>query len=355
MNLTLHLTERCNMDCSYCLRVKRPCDMPEEVLYKALELAFSKGQNAGVCFFGGEPMLKKDLILKALDRAKTMSDSSGKPFACKMTSNGTLLDEDFLKRAKEAGMVIGLSYDALGQDISRRFADKDHSSTSAVLREKAELLLKYLPDSVALITVAPQAVPYYAESVKHVHDLGFKQASCVLAYGSRVNWTDGDMEILRGELDKTVDYMTELFRKSDRFKVTPLCSKITECIKGVNPASRCHLGVRQMQVDVRGDLYPCTSFVGDPDYLMGNVFDGVDESRVSALAAKSNMPETCRNCELNKRCTNSCGCSNRMNTGDENKISPLQCTYERMLIDAADRLGNILFTIDQARFAKYFG
>ena len=56
-----------------------------------------------------------------------------------------------------------------------------------------------------------------------------------------------------------------------------------------------------------------------------------------------------------KRCTNSCGCANRMNTGNENEVSPLQCTYERMLIEISDALGEELYEMDPKRFAEEFG
>ena len=131
-------------------------------------------------------------------------------------------------------------------------------------------------------------------------------------------------------------------------------SKIRDCINGKNSAERCHLGVRQLPVTPDGDLYPCTSFIGDKDYLLGNVFDGINDAKVIELAKKSSTPETCVNCDLVKRCTNSCGCANRMNTGDENKVSPLQCTYERMLIELSDALGEELYQIDPERFAKEF-
>ena len=65
MNLTLHLTDNCNMNCIYCTRDKASCDMSEETLINACNLAFSKGKSAGFSFFGGEPMLKKELIIKA--------------------------------------------------------------------------------------------------------------------------------------------------------------------------------------------------------------------------------------------------------------------------------------------------
>ena len=352
MNLTLHLTDNCNMDCSYCIREKCPKDMTEEVLYKACDLAFAKGGRAGLCFFGGEPLLRKDLIYKALDYCEQKSRDTGIKFECKMTTNGTLLDEAFLSRAAEVNMGIGLSFDGTAQDVCRVF--KGGLPTSKIVENKAKLLLQYMPEAAALATIAPQAVPYYEESVRYLHGLGFKRISAVLAYGSKVNWTDNDLEKLEIQIDGTCRYIKELFMKGEKIFVAPRSSKIGECIRDHNLAERCHLGVRQMPVTPAGDLYPCTSFIGDENYLLGNVFDGVNLRRASEIASHSSVPETCRDCDLVRRCTNSCGCANRMNTGDENKVSPLQCTYERMLITKADALGEELYKADPELFAAFF-
>ncbi len=352
MNLTLHLTDNCNMDCSYCIREKCPKDMSEDVLYKACDLAFSRGQRAGLCFFGGEPLMKKELICKALDYCEKKSEETGIRFDCKMTTNGSLLDEEFLERAVRAGMKIGLSFDGTAQDVCRIFANG--RPTSSVVEEKAKLLLRYMPDSTSLSTIAPQAAGCYSDSVRYLHELGFNNLSFVIAYGRKVNWTDDDLDVLRVQMEKTCSYLKELFIRDEKIFIGPFFSKIRECISGKNPAERCHLGVRQMPVTPKGDLYPCTSFIGDEDYLMGNVFDGLDDAKVTAVAKKSSTPETCLDCDLVKRCTNSCGCANRMNTGDENKVSPLQCTYERMLIEVSDALGEELYSIDPVRFAAWF-
>ena len=109
-----------------------------------------------------------------------------------------------------------------------------------------------------------------------------------------------------------------------------------------------------MPVTPDGSLYPCTSFIGDEYYLLGNVFEGLNQAKVTEIAKRASTPETCKNCPLVKRCTNSCGCANRMNTGDENKVSPLQCTYERMLIEASDALGEELYQLDPVKFMRTF-
>ena len=352
MNLTLHLTENCNMDCSYCIREKKTKDMTSDVLLKACDLAFSSGSAAGFCFFGGEPLLKKDLIYQALDHSEKKSSETGKPFKCKMTTNGTLLDDEFLQRAQKAGMGIGLSFDGKGQDISRRFPDG--SSSAELIEKKAKLLLSYLPDSVAMLTLDPKACSLLSESVKYLVSLGFKTVSCVMAYGRRVDWTEEDIEVLRTELNKTADFYKNEFLAGRRYNISPLTNKIRECVSGRNPADHCHLGTRQMSVTAEGNIYPCTQFLNDEEYYLGNVFDGLDNECVIKVAKKNNTPATCLDCDLRTRCTNSCGCANRLNTGNENEVSPLQCTTERLYIEIADRLGEELYKCDQKGFIDFF-
>ena len=138
MNFTLHLTDACNLDCAYCPAYKNPKHMTEEIVYAACDLAFSKGTGGGFCYFGGEPMLERELILKGLRRCRELSIKTGKKTSSRMTTNGTLLDAEFLDIAKKEGMVIGLSFDGTAQDKCRCY--KAGGGTSADV-EKAALLL----------------------------------------------------------------------------------------------------------------------------------------------------------------------------------------------------------------------
>lgn len=352
MNFTFHLTEQCNMDCGYCIREKRSRSMSEEILKAACDLAFSKGNSAGICFFGGEPLLERGLIEKALDYCAERSAETGKPFQCKMTTNGTLLDEAFICRAKKAGMSIGVSFDGLAQNACRRYADG--SESFADMERISKMLLQEMPDSYAMLTLAPQAVHQYADSVKYLYDLGFRKVTGTIAYGRRVHWTDAHLEILQVELKKLAEFYSMLIEKREYFFFSPFDSKIRECISGMNPSERCHLGFRQMPIAADGKIYACTQFIGDDAYCLGNVFDGINTEKQAALSRRNATPAVCKECALNTRCTNSCGCMNRMETGDENQVSPLQCTYERMLIAVCDALAEALFQKDPELFQKRF-
>ncbi|MBO4637837.1 MAG: radical SAM protein [Clostridiales bacterium] len=352
MNLTLYLTENCNLRCSYCIREKCPNDMTSDTVRKSVDLAFSKGDTAGICFFGGEPLLKKDLICYALDLAKKRSEETGIPFSCKITTNGTLLDEEFLELAKKNNMQIGLSFDGLMQDDCRKTADG--GPTSETLEKVSKMIIASGADAVVMCVVPPCSCGKLFGSVKYIHDLGFKHMICNPAYGSKVTWTDEALEVLKEQFDLITDYLKELYLKGDKFRFAPLHNKITENLSGINPSRYCHLGIRQLAVAYDGNLYPCTSFLYKSEWCLGNVSDGVDEKRRLEMTKLCFTPSPCKDCDLSKRCTNSCGCANIMNTGSPDMISPLQCEYERLVIERADRLGDELYKYDKDRFIKSF-
>lgn len=352
MNLTLHLTEACNMRCAYCTRVKTPARMSQEVLHAACRLAFSSGDKAGLCFFGGEPMLEEASIYDALDTCAALSAETGKPIYYRMTTNGTLLHEAFLERARAEKIGIGLSFEGLAQDTCRRFANGQGSFD--IVEEKAKLLLHYLPDCHAMMTIAPQAVPQYAASVRYLYDLGFRRIIATIAYGDKVTWTDEALSATEEQLHEIAAFYSEAFLAGKPFFFSPFDSKIRDLLAGHSSYDRCHLGMRQMPVAPDGNLYACTQFIGDPDYCLGNVFDGIDAAKRIALAKREAIPEPCRDCDLRTRCTNSCGCLNRLETGDENCVSPLQCSYERMLIGLTDEMAEALYAKKPKLFANRF-
>ena len=66
MNYTFYLTEKCNLNCKYCYEGEKGTNELsfsdiKKVLDREVE---SKSKACQVSFFGGEPLLKKDLVIK---------------------------------------------------------------------------------------------------------------------------------------------------------------------------------------------------------------------------------------------------------------------------------------------------
>ena len=109
MHLTLHLTTRCNLACRYCYQRHGAEDMPFETAAMAVD-TLATGRNPGVIFFGGEPLLRKEMILAVIDRCEEREPNR---FHYKVTTNGTLLDEAFLAEADKRRLAIALSCDGV--------------------------------------------------------------------------------------------------------------------------------------------------------------------------------------------------------------------------------------------------
>ena len=128
--------------------------MTEETAKKAVDLAFSYGhEKNGFSLFGGEPMLERGVIESVCRYACEKAKATGTEMRFKMTTNGTLLDEAFLRFADEHWIRIALSHDGLLQDAQR--VTRDGKPTREKLEPIVDLLLRYQPDAIAMQTVMP--------------------------------------------------------------------------------------------------------------------------------------------------------------------------------------------------------
>ena len=350
MHITLHITTGCNMRCDYCYSppIQR-IDMTEEVAHKSVEyVANIDPGNTGIIFFGGEPLLKKDLIISTIETCKQLRAKYGFAYHFKVTTNGLLLDEPFLEYASSVGLIIALSIDGI------REAHDQHRRTSAgkdtfdILQAKIDLLLRYQPYAIALMVVTPETVRYYAESVEYLFEKGFKYLVVSLDYAG--NWTDADVQELRRQYVVLAKLYERLIFEQRKFYFSPFETKFATHIKGDDASChRCLLGKRQISVGPDGTIYPCVQFVKDgvsnKEYSIGNVWSGIDDEKRELLFQLSlKRDEPCQKCALAARCNNSCSCLNWQTTGSINTISPVLCETERILIPIVDNLGEKLYS-----------
>ena len=116
MHLTLHLTDACNLRCTYCYVRQDTHAMTPDTAKAAIDLAAADPGHHGIIFFGGEPLLQRQLIYDTVYYAEALG-LPGK-FHYKITTNGTLLDQEFLEFSKQHQVFIALSHDGTAQELS---------------------------------------------------------------------------------------------------------------------------------------------------------------------------------------------------------------------------------------------
>ncbi|MCL1856527.1 MAG: SPASM domain-containing protein [Kiritimatiellaeota bacterium] len=368
MHLTLHLTERCNMACRYCYEAPGAMDMTLETAQKALA-ACATGANCGIIFFGGEPLLMQGRIWEIIDALEGERPREPRQFHYKVTTNGLLLDEAFLERAKACRLHVAMSHDGVAEAhdahrvmpggrasslaaassraasslaaASSRAASSRAVGTFDVLKPKLEMLLRYQPYAPIMLTVNPDTVKYFETSVRWLQSMGVQYVIASLNYAGA--WEDAHVKRLKRECEALARWHLGNYRRERKIYFSPFDKRMATHIftgRGVS----CQLGKRQISVGADGTLYPCVQFVGRREYAIGHVDTGLDEARREEIYCRNEAEKpTCAECALNGRCHNKCGCMNLQTTGSLDALPPLLCEYERIIFPIADRLADTLY------------
>jgi uncharacterized protein len=356
MHITLHLTNDCNMNCKYCYVGRQNIKtMSQGTAKAAVDMASGltpTDGSTGIIFFGGEPLLYKQLIYDTIAHAESIEDATGKCFHFKITTNGLLLDDAFVDYAKKHSLFIALSLDgsAAAHDMHR--VDLAGMGTSGRVEANAKKLLLQFPYAPVMMTVNPDTAPLYCDSVKYLYNLGFRYIICSLNYAAA--WAEPDIVVLGKQYRKLADFYYELTMREEKFYLSPFEVKISSHIhKRTYCHERCELGKKQISVGPNGLLYPCVQFVGDGSFSIGSVSDGIDEARRETLYSHNEQEkETCVDCAIKSRCNHYCGCLNRQATGSIERVSPALCAHERLLLPIADKLAEKLYKKRSAMFIQ---
>ncbi len=351
IHYTLHLTDSCNMACKYCYVKQDSNVMSLETALASVDAAKKLKAHCGIVFFGGEPLLYKDLMRETVDYANFIQARGDARFHYKVTTNGLLLDEEFLRWSRENEVFIAISHDGVRKAHDKNRKDKQGKGTFSRLEPILEALLKERPYAPALMTVDPSTVNHYADSVEYLFRKGFKYIICSLNYAG--DWNEASLRSLQRQYKRLAKMYEAWTNCEEKFYLSPFEVKISSHIRGGCIGERCELGKKQVSIAPDGTVYPCVQFVGDKHFAMGNIHTGINETkRYSLYRMNEQEKETCAGCAVRSRCNHFCGCLNRQSTGSIQNVSPVQCANERMLLPIADALAERLYKKRNAMFIQ---
>jgi len=348
MNLTLHLTNRCNLACTYCFVAFGELRMTADTAKRAVDLAVTKGSPTGILFYGGEPLLEREVIHQTVAYAEQIREKTGHQFFYKVTTNGVLLDEDFLQFAQSVNLNIGFSHDGPAQDDCRFFSDG--SPSSGVLADKIPLLLRYQPYAIGMSVLDASVVHKAADMVKFLRRNGFRYMTLNLNYDAP--WTQADFDVLGREYEKLARLYLNWTLDEQKFYLSPFDQKILSHVKGGDyNIDRRKMSQNQPSVAPDGTIFPGSRYVDDPAFAIGDVWAGIDEGKQAFFTQKGAVPlDVCKACAIQSRCNYAYDMLARQGEAFAIDIKPVQCAHERLLTPIADQLAEELYSRDSALF-----
>ncbi|WP_041703986.1 thioether cross-link-forming SCIFF peptide maturase [Lachnoclostridium phytofermentans] len=347
--LCLHIAHDCNLACRYCFAEEgeyhgRRALMSYEVGKQALDFLIANSgsrKNLEVDFFGGEPLMNFQVVKDLVAYGRSQEEIHNKKFRFTLTTNGVLLNDDIIEFANKEMSNVVLSIDGRREvnDTMRPFRNGKGSYDLIIPKFKKFADSRNQTNYYVRGTFTHNNLDF-SEDVKHLAELGFEQISVepvVAQDGETYAITVEDLPILMEEYDKLAKYIIERRKAGHWFNFFHFMIDLSGGPCVAKRLSGCGSGTEYLAVTPWGDLYPCHQFVGEEEYLMGTVFDGVKATDIREEFKSCNVysKEKCKNCFAKFYCSGGCSANSFKFHGNINDTYDIGCELQRKRVECA--------------------
>ncbi len=282
--LCLHIAHDCNLACRYCFAGKGEYSgqrelMSPEVGKAALDFLIANSghrRNLEVDFFGGEPLMNWEVVKEIVRYGREQEQIHDKNFRFTLTTNGILLNDEIMDFAnREMGNVV-MSLDGRQEINDHMRPFRNGRGTYDIIVPKFRRFAESRDqDNYYIRGTYTRYNLDFAEDVLHLADLGFRQISVepVVAEDSEeYAIREEDLPKLFEEYDRLAAEFVRREREGNGFNFFHFMIDLEGGPCAIKRLSGCGSGTEYLAVTPWGDLYPCHQFVGNEEFLMGNVW-----------------------------------------------------------------------------------
>lgn len=333
LDVGLVLTHACNLACSYCYtgekkRVRMSDALGHRAIEQAIDLATTAGTALQLSFFGGEPLLERELLVELASTARARAQACGVALTLQVTTNGTLLDDAIVTALGELGVHVAISIDGTGaQHDALRPRSGGGPSHAACMRGLTALLAQRERWPFDVISVVdPRTVAGLAEGVIDLLDRGVEAITLNMNWGGP--WDDRSLASFEQQIERVAAVFLAWLRRGRWCRIQPLESSLHMLAdRGELLPAHCGAGSRRLAVAPSGRLYGCTRAVGEDtgEGAIGHLDDG--------LAPRVPPP---------RADVRACSCARREETGDVAVVGRVQLRHDEALARVARRVAAVI-------------
>lgn len=347
--LCLHIAHDCNLACKYCFAEEgeyhgRRALMSFEVGKKALDfLVANSGNrvNLEVDFFGGEPLMNWDVVKQLVAYGRSLEKPNNKKFRFTLTTNGVLLNDEVMEFVNKEMSNVVLSLDGRKEVNDRMRPFRTGKGSYDLIVPKFQKLAESRNQTNYYIrgTFTRNNLDF-SEDVKHFADLGFKQMSIEPVVGPEedpYSIREQDLPQIMEEYDKLALEYIDRYKKGNGFNFFHFMIDLTQGPCVYKRLSGCGSGTEYLAVTPWGDFYPCHQFVGNEDFLMGNVDEGITKPELVKEFGNCNVysKEKCKNCFAKFYCSGGCAANSYNFHGTINGAYDIGCEMQRKRVECS--------------------
>lgn len=349
--LCLNVIHDCNLRCKYCFADEgeyKGCRKPmsAEVGKRAIDYVLENSgniKNIEVDLFGGEPLMVFDTIKEIVDYAKEKDKLYNKNIRFTMTTNATLLNDEIIDYIdKNMGNII-LSIDGR----------KEVNDNVRIRVDGSGCYDRILPNIKKMVDRRNPSKQYYArgtftrentdffEDVMALANEGFSEISIepvVLPDSHNLSIRSEDLPKIYEQYDMLYKEMLRRAENNDNpFKFYHFNIDLNGGPCVYKRIAGCGAGHEYVAITPDGDIYPCHQFVGNEEFLLGNINSGIKNKNLSKDFKNAhiyNKPK-CKECWARFYCSGGCQANNFNFNGDIHVPYEIGCEMQKKRIECA--------------------
>ncbi|NMA85564.1 MAG: thioether cross-link-forming SCIFF peptide maturase [Epulopiscium sp.] len=347
--LCLHVAHDCNLQCKYCFAEEGEYHgerslMSTEVGKKAIDFLIANSanrRNLEIDFFGGEPLMNFDVVKEIVNYARSIEKKYNKNFRFTITTNGILLDEEKQNYINEHMHNIVLSLDGRKEINDRvRYTANKKGSYDVIVPKFQTMAESRNQDNYYVRGTFTRFNLDFSKDVLHLADLGFKQISVEpVVAPSDMDYAlqEEDLPILFKQYEELAKEMLVRKQRGEGFNFFHFMIDLSQGPCVAKRLAGCGSGSEYLAVTPEGDLYPCHQFVGIPEFLMGNVEQGIQNIHRQTEFQQCNvyMKEDCKKCWAKFYCSGGCPANSYQFHGDILNTYGIGCELEKKRVEVA--------------------
>ena len=329
--LCLHVAHTCNLNCEYCFASQGNFQgtsglMSFEVGKRALDFLVENSgfrKNLEVDFFGGEPLMNFEVCKQLVEYARSIEKEKKKNFRFTLTTNGVGITDEVIEWANRECHNVVLSLDGRKEVNDRFRVNKAGQGSYDLIVPKFQKFVEarkgrgyYMRGTFTHFNTD------FTNDIFHMADeLGFSELSMepvVTDPDSPSALTKEDQPVIFEQYELLARDMLRREREGRPITFYHYMLDLSHgpCI--YKRISGCGSGTEYLAVTPWGDLYPCHQFVNDPEYKLGDIWNGITNTELRDRFKLCNVysRKDCDDCWARLYCSGGCAANAYHACGD---------------------------------------
>jgi uncharacterized protein len=346
--LYITISQICNLKCKYCSADFGKFGNSDAINYMNKETAKKSVdflinnirpnvKNPLIAFVGGEPLLNFEILKFIVDYTKKVSNLEPRYI---LNTNGTQVTEDIAHWFAKNNIPLRFSIDGNEMMHNKNRVYRNGKGSYCNVMKGLNIYKKYHKNGF-YVQSAFEHANNLVDGVHHLWNLG---ANMVLANPALDSpfFQNGKFEMTKEDWRK---YEKQIQKLNNEITIRMINNKKTPLINHTftnlehlftrkNRKAGCGVG-RTIAITPEGKLYPCQAFVGNDDYLMGNLEKGIDKDFMENFGnIYVNYLNKCNNCWAKNSCNTGCIALSIQYNEMGNEFEPSKfCQFERNFLE----------------------